>query len=196
MTELPENAILPESREAWRAWLEAHHRRERGIWLVRYKAGVEKPSVSLDDAIAEALCFGWIDSLPRRLDDERTMLYFAPRKAGSNWSRLNRERVERMIAQGRMTPAGQAKVDAARADGSWEALLAVERLEVPADLAAAFDAHPGARDEWDAFPPSTRRGILEWILGARRASTRARRVRETAELAQRGLRANQWPREG
>lgn len=192
--DLPEDAVLPASRDAWRSWLEANHDRRDGIWLVRYRKGVEKPSVNPEEAIEEALCFGWIDSLPRALDDERTMLYFAPRKPGSNWSRLNRERVGRMVEAGRMAPPGRAKVEAARADGSWLRLEAVERLEVPDDLEEAFQAHPGVHARWEAFPPSTRRAILEWIVNAKRDATRARRVEETARLAQQGIRANPWTR--
>jgi uncharacterized protein YdeI (YjbR/CyaY-like superfamily) len=148
--------------------------------------------VPYDDLVEEALAFGWVDSLPRKLDDERTMLLMSPRKPGSNWSAVNKGRVEKMTAAGRMHPAGQAKVDQAKADGSWTALDAVERLEVPEDLRAAFDARPGAAAAWDGFPRSVRRGVLEWILNAKTPATRAKRVSETAEKAARGERANQW----
>lgn len=196
MTGLPQNSICPASEEDWRAWLEANHTREDGVWLVRYKAGASRSNLTLEASIRQALCFGWIDSLPRALDEERTMLYFAPRKPGSNWSRINRERINELETAGMLAPAGRAKVAAARADGSWSALDPVDRLEVPPDLQEAFDRFPGSREEWDGFPPSVRRGILEWILNAKRPATRARRVEETAALAQRGKRANQWPREG
>ena len=120
------------------------------------------------------------------------MLWFAPRKAGSWWSRPNKERVARLIAAGLMTDAGLAKVEAAKRDGAWNALDAVEALEVPRDLAAAFTEFPHAADHFDAFPRSAKRGILEWIAHAKRPETRAKRVRETAELAERNVRANQW----
>jgi len=194
MSKPPPNSLCPESESAWRDWLSANHTREEGIWLIRYKANAGHFNLSLEQSIRQALCFGWIDSLPRALDAERTMLYFAPRKPGSNWSRLNRDRISELEAAGLIEPAGAEKIAAARRDGSWAALDAVDRLEVPDDLARAFDRHPGARAEWDSFPPSIRRGILEWILNARRPDTRERRVGETAELAQRGERANQWPR--
>ena len=190
----PDNSICPASEAEWRAWLDTHHAREEGVWLIRYKAAAERSNLTLEQAIRQALCYGWIDSLPRALDDERTMLWFAPRKPASNWSRLNRDRVEELEAAGLIEVAGREKIEAARADGSWSALDPVDRLEVPDDLADAFDRYPGARDAWDAFPPSARRGILEWILNAKRDATRARRVEETAELAQQGIRANQWPR--
>ncbi len=189
---LPPNHFHAMSRADWRAWLTDHHTQLGGIWLVRYKKAVGKPTLTYHDIVQEALCFGWIDSLPRKLDAERTMLYVAPRKPGSGWSRVNKAHIERMVAQGLMTPAGQAKIDAAQADGSWTALDAIENLEVPDDLAAAFDGYPGAAAYWDAFPRSVKRGILEWIASAKRPPTRAKRIDETARLAQQGERANQW----
>jgi uncharacterized protein YdeI (YjbR/CyaY-like superfamily) len=120
------------------------------------------------------------------------MLWFAPRKAGTGWSRPNKERVERLIADGRMAPAGMAKVRAAQADGSWAALDAVEDLLVPDDLALALAAYPAAGANFAAFPRSAKRGILEWIVSAKTAATRAKRVEETARLAEQNLRANQW----
>ena len=146
--------------------------------------------------VEEAVAFGWIDSVPRKLDAERTMLWVSPRRPGSRWSRLSKERAQRMIDAGQMTPAGQSAIDAAKADGTWTALDDVEHLVVPPDLADALRQRPPARAEWDGFPPSTRRGILEWILTAKRDATRASRIDETARLAALGKRANQWPREG
>ncbi|MDX1419515.1 MAG: YdeI/OmpD-associated family protein [Rubricoccaceae bacterium] len=194
MPEPPPNHVHPLTRDAWRAWLEQAHAREEGVWLVRYKKATGKPTLSYDEAVEEAICFGWVDSLPRKLDDERSLLYVAPRKPGSGWSRRNKERMAKMAEAGKMAPAGLAKVAAAKADGSWSALDAVENLVVPDDLAAAFEAHPGAAAEWEAFPRSAKRGILEWIQNAKRDPTRRKRVEETARLAQRGERANQWPR--
>jgi uncharacterized protein YdeI (YjbR/CyaY-like superfamily) len=120
------------------------------------------------------------------------MLYFAPRKAGSGWARTNKERVKRLIAEGLMTPAGQAKIDAAKKDGSWTLLDAVERMEMPPDLAAALNANPKAKGHFDAFPPGVRKGILQWIIQAKRPETRAKRVAETVALAAKNVRANQY----
>lgn len=122
------------------------------------------------------------------------MLWFTRRKPTSAWARTNKQRVEVLLAEGRMLPAGQAAIDAAKANGAWSLLDEVEDLIVPADLAAAFDEHPGSREHWDGFPRSTRRAILEWIVLARRPETRAKRIQETAIRAARGERANQWPR--
>ncbi len=188
----PPNSVHPPTRAAWRAWLAENHAREQGVWLVTYKKATGKPRVEYEEAVEEALCFGWIDSKPNKLDEERSLLWFAPRKSGTGWSRPNKERVARMIAAGAMTPAGLAKVEAARRDGSWEALDAIESLEIPGDLAEALAAHPRAAAYFDAFPRSVKRGILEWISTAKKSETRARRVQETARLAKDNLRANQW----
>ena len=181
-----------ESRAEWRAWLEEHHGSAPGAWVVTWKKRSGGPHVPYAELVEEALCFGWIDSKGRTLDDERSQLLMAPRRAGSGWSRPNKERVARLVAEGRMAPAGLAAVERAKADGSWAALDAVEDLIVPPDLAASFESHPPAADEWEAFPRSVRRGILEWIVAAKRPDTRARRIEETARLAARGERANQW----
>lgn len=189
---LPVNAVFAPTLAAWRRWLLRHHSRPQGTWLVSYKQGSGKATFDYNAAVEEALAFGWIDSKPRALDAERTMLWFAPRKPGTGWSAPNKRRVERLIASGRMTAAGQARVDAAKADGSWGKLDAVEALEIPADLATALRQHPPAATHFEAFPRSVKRGILEWITNARRATTRERRIHETATLAARNERANQW----
>lgn len=192
MAEAPPNSVQPADRAEWRAWLEENHTRPEGVWLVSYKLAAGKPRLEYEDAVEEALCFGWVDSKGNKLDDERTMLWMAPRKPGSGWSRPNKERVEKLIRSGQMAPAGLAKVEAARQDGSWNALDAVEALEIPPDLAAALDANQPARQNFEAFPRSVKRGILEWISSAKRPETRAKRVEETATLAAKNIRANQW----
>ena len=192
MAQPPTNSVHPLTREEWRTWLEQNHGRAEGVWLISYKKGANKPGFSYDAAVEEALCFGWVDSKPAKLDEERTMLWFAPRKAGSNWARSNKERVERLVAAGLMAPAGLAKVAAAKEDGSWYALDAIENLELPPDLAAALAANPAAQGCFEAFPRSAKRGILEWIGNAKRPETRARRIDETVTLAAENRRANQW----
>jgi uncharacterized protein YdeI (YjbR/CyaY-like superfamily) len=189
---LPDDAVLVETRAQWRRWLESHHERESGLWLVTWKKASGKPQLAYDDLVEEALAFGWVDSKTQALDAWRSMLWLAPRRPGSLWSGPNKLRVQRLIDAGLMTPAGQAKVDAAMADGTWSALDAVEALEVPPDLADAFAAQPGSRAQWDGFPRSVKRGVLEWIVQAKKPETRAKRVLETASLATRGERANQW----
>jgi uncharacterized protein YdeI (YjbR/CyaY-like superfamily) len=192
MNPLPTNAVHPETRAAWRAWLEAHHTRTEGVWLVSYKKATGKPRVEYDASVEEALCFGWIDSKANKLDDERSMLWFAPRKAGTGWSRPNKERIARMLAAGLMHASGLAKVEQAKADGSWNLLDGVEELEIPPDLRSALAAYPRAAACFEAFPRSAKRGILEWILTAKKPETRARRIADTARLADQNVRANQW----
>jgi len=179
------------SREQWRAWLAAHHRDTPGIWVMTHKKASGDTHVPYAELVEEALCFGWVDSKGRALDERRSMLLLTPRKRGSGWSRPNKERIARLEAAGLMAPAGRAVIDAAKADGSWTALDAVENLQEPPELAAALDADPDARGHWDGFPRSVKRAILEWISTAKRPETRANRIRETAEQAAKGRRANQ-----
>jgi uncharacterized protein YdeI (YjbR/CyaY-like superfamily) len=188
----PENSVHPKSRAAWRQWLQKHHTRATGQWMIFYKKDSGKPRVTYEAAVEEALCFGWIDSKPAKLDEQRSMLWFAPRKARTGWSKPNKERVACLIASGLMTPAGLAKVEAAKKVGSWNALDAVEALTIPPDLRKALAAHPAATAHFEAFPRSVKRGILEWILNAKKPETRAKRIAETAWLANDNLRANQW----
>lgn len=159
--------------------------------MITFKKATGKPRVEYNEAVEEALCFGWVDSKPNKLDDERSMLWFAPRKGGSGWSKPNKERVMRMISAGLMMPAGLAKIEAAKRDGTWTMLDAVEALEIPDDLAKALKAFKSAA-KFEAFPRSVKRGILEWILQAKKAETRAKRIEETARLAAENVRANQW----
>lgn len=183
-----------ESREEWRAWLDANHESAESIWLVTFKKASGKSHVPYDAVVEEAICFGWIDSLPRKLDEERTMLLLSPRKPGSAWSKVNKDRVERMNAAGKMRPAGLRKIEQSKADGSWTFLDDVEALIVPDDLAVALTEYEDAGENFAAFPRSSKRGILEWIKQAKRAETRSKRVRETAELASGNVRANQYRR--
>lgn len=181
-----------ESRPEWRAWLVEHHATSSGVWLVRWKKDSGHPHLPYADVVDEALCFGWIDSQPRTLDDLRSQLRVTPRKAGSNWSARNRARVDRLAAAGLMHPAGLAVVDRAKADGTWNALDAVEQLTEPDDLHHLLDRDPTARAEWNAFPRSTKRAILEWLGTARTDATRQRRLERIVTDAHHGIRANQW----
>jgi uncharacterized protein YdeI (YjbR/CyaY-like superfamily) len=192
MVKAPPNSIHPQTRAEWRTWLKQNHTRAAGVWLISYKKATGKPRFEYDEAVEEALCFGWIDSKPNKLDDERSMLWFAPRKAGTGWSKINKARAEKMIEAGCMQPAGLAKIKAAKRDGSWSALDTIEALEIPPDLVAALAANPIAQQHFDAFPRSVKRAILEWIANAKKPETRAKRIEETACLAAENIRANQW----
>lgn len=184
----------PASLAEWSTWLEANHRRSEGVWLVTWKKATGRRHVTYDDAVTEALRVGWVDSVAQGLDGDRSMLWFSPRRAKSGWSRPNKERIARLESEGRLLDAGRQAVELAEANGTWTLLDEVEALVVPPDLAEAFARHPGSAEEWEAFPRSAKRGILEWIGAAKRAETRNRRVAETARLAAQDVRANQWPR--
>jgi uncharacterized protein YdeI (YjbR/CyaY-like superfamily) len=186
--------VHPADRAEWRTWLAENHATSPGVWLVTWRRASGRTPLAYEDAVEEALCVGWVDSLGRAVDAERTSLLYTPRKRGSGWSRPNKQRVARLEEAGLMRPAGRAVVEAAIADGSWTMLDDVEDLVEPPELRALLDADPAARAHWDAFPRSAKRGLLEWIVQARRPETRARRIAETAEAASRGERANEWRR--
>lgn len=171
-----------------RAWLVEHGGTTPGIWLVTYKKAAGERYLPYEEIVCEALCFGWIDGQARPLDELRSQLLLTPRRPRSGWSRPNKLRVAALEASGRMTPAGRAVIDAARASGTWTALDLVEDLVEPPDLVSALDAVPEARRHWDAFPRSARRAALEWVYSARRPVTRAARVAQTVEHAARGQR--------
>jgi uncharacterized protein YdeI (YjbR/CyaY-like superfamily) len=175
-----------DTRARWRAWLEEHHATASGVWLITWKASTGRRTIPYDEAVEEALCFGWIDGRASRLDDERTMIRFSPRRPGGNWARSNRERVARLEAAGLMTEAGRRVVDAAHADGSWMRFEAVEAMVVPDDLAQALASKPGAREHFDAYSATRRKGVLGWITLAKRPETRAARIARAADIAERG----------
>jgi uncharacterized protein YdeI (YjbR/CyaY-like superfamily) len=183
--------IYVPDRAAWRRWLAKEHGRSPGIWLVFDKKSSRPDRLAYGDAVEEALCFGWIDSVVRRVDDARYVQLFTPRKAKSTWSRSNKVRVERLLAEGLMAAAGLASIELAKANGSWESLDAVEAFVMPEDLATALAALPGAAEKFAAFAPSARKAYLHWISQAVRPETRARRIEEVASHAAAGQKTRQ-----
>lgn len=179
----------PTSRAEWRQWLAQHHAQAEGIWLVYFKKSAGQPSVTYPEAVEEALCFGWIDSLPRKLDTERTCLLFTPRRPRSGWSKVNKIRLEQLSAAGLLEPAGLAAIALAQQNGAWESLDAAEAGQVPDDLATALAANETAAQHFAGFSPSARKQLLSWVLAAKRPATRATRVAEIVRLAALGLRA-------
>jgi uncharacterized protein YdeI (YjbR/CyaY-like superfamily) len=170
-------AKLFKDREAWRGWLAFHHDKGSEVWLAYYKKGSGKKSVTYDEALDEALCYGWIDSVVRALDAERYMQRWTPRKPGSIWSASNKKRLARLSAEGRMCEPGLAKVNAAKRDGSWTKIDAIDRdLETPAELLKALAARPGAREKFDALSPSQRKLWGWWIQSAKQLETKNRRA--------------------
>lgn len=179
-----------ESPAGLRAWLEANHTRTESVWLVIFKKHVAGKYVSWDAIVEEALCFGWIDSLPRKLDVDRSMLLLSPRRPGSPWSRLNKQRIEKLLANDRMMPPGLAVIEQAKRDGSWSIYDEVEDLVIPDDLSAALAQSQEAARNFSAFSDSSKKGILWWIKSAVGLDTRRQRISETVRLAQLNLRAN------
>lgn len=179
------------SRADLRTWLSKHYGQGNGVWLIRYKKGSDF-HLPYDDLVEECLCFGWVDSMPRALDDTRSMTYISPRKPGSAWSKVNKMRVASLTERGLMQPVGRASVESAQKDGSWTFLDDVDNGVAPADLLEELSNYPNAQANFDAFPPSSKKIILEWIKMAKRSETRAKRIRETAEKAARNERANHF----
>lgn len=174
-------------RASLRAWLEANKDTSPGVRLAIGRKGGSATALTYTDAVEEALCFGWIDSTAGRLDADRFTVLFTRRRPGSGWSRSNKDRVARLISNGSMTEAGLAVVDAAKSDGSWNALDDVEDLIVPADLAEALACDETARVGFEAASESARKMALHWIAGAKRPGTRTNRIGEVVRRAAQGL---------
>jgi uncharacterized protein YdeI (YjbR/CyaY-like superfamily) len=183
----------PADRAAWRAWLAANHATSPGVWLVYLKAdaanGIAR-NLSYDDAVEECICFGWIDSKVNPIDARAYKQLITPRKPGSPWSALNKRRIIALDAAGLITTPGCRKIDAAKRDGSWATLDAIEALVIPDDLTAALAENPHARANFNNFPPSAKKVALTWIISAKRQETRATRIAETVRLAVLNIRAN------
>jgi uncharacterized protein YdeI (YjbR/CyaY-like superfamily) len=179
-------SVQPKSRAAWRRWLARHHATRRGVWLVMLKGPARR--LSYAEAVEEALCFGWIDSVLNPIDGARYRQLFTPRKSKSHWSRVNKDRVKALIAGGLMTAAGLAVIEAAKRSGSWSALDAVESLTVPPDFSRALAAAPEARTKFAGFSPSSKKMYLHWINHAKRDETRARRIEASIALIAKGIR--------
>lgn len=181
-----------ESKEAWRNWLAQNYNQEKAIWLIIYKKATKIPSVYYDEALNEALCYGWIDSKINKRDEQSYFQYFAARSPKSNWSRVNKEKIARLLEENKMAEPGLKMVEIAKENGTWDALNDVENLIIPPDLEKAFENYSPAKSNFQNFPHSIQRSILEWIFNAKRAETRAKRIQETASLAQDNIRANQY----
>ena len=177
----------PKSRSEWRRWLEKNHSTSPGIWFTYYKKETGKPRVSYAEAVEEALCFGWIDSLPRKLDEERTMLKFTPRKQKSVWSQLNKTRIEILINDKLMMLAGFASIAIAKQNGSWHTLTASDNAaatnQLPKDLNNFFATNKKAKENFQQFSFSIRKQFLSWIDSAKRPETRIQRLKQTVLMA-------------
>ncbi|TAE69172.1 MAG: hypothetical protein EAZ85_13325 [Bacteroidetes bacterium] len=192
--ELKDNikVFYAETKQKWREWLELNHKNEKSIWLIIYHKKSQTPSVYYDEAVDEALCFGWIDSKINKRNNESFFQFFSKRNPKSNWSKVNKQKVEKLIELELMTEEGYKMIEIAKKTGTWNALDDVENNIIPDDLQQLFDQNPTAYKHWQDFSRSSKRGILEWILNAKRPETRQKRIEETVTLAEKNLKANQY----
>jgi uncharacterized protein YdeI (YjbR/CyaY-like superfamily) len=181
--------FAPRTTADWRDWLTRNSQSEKEIWLIIHHKGSATPSPRYHEAIEQALCFGWIDGLHRKHDADSSRLRFTPRNPRSTWSRVNRDRAANMIELGQMTPSGQALIDVAKATGTWQ-VVPDDGAALPEDLRDPLHRNEAARANFESFPPSSKRLILEWIVTAKRPETRRRRIDRTVELAAVNIRAN------
>jgi len=184
-------SFYPKDRKSLRAWLEKNHASRKNIWLIRYNKKSGKPSVTYEEIVEEALCFGWIDSKSNKRDDESAYLFLSQRKHKSVWSKLNKQRVKKLSSLGLIKPAGQFLIDLAKKSGYWNALDEIENLVIPDDLDEALAKNKSSLKYFNAFPPGSRKRILFWISSARQEATRKKRIAETVALAAKNIRANQ-----
>ncbi|MBW4470700.1 MAG: YdeI/OmpD-associated family protein [Stenomitos rutilans HA7619-LM2] len=175
--------VYASDRQAWREWLIQNHVTSLGVWLVYYKVKSDKPSVQYSEAVKEALCFGWIDSKVKSLDEERYKQIFTPRKLGSVWSKLNKQYIEELTQTGLMNDVGLQKINIAKQDGSWVTLDDIEALIIPSDLKQALEASDIANQNFQTFNNSTKKTILFWIASAKRVETRLKRIEQTIDSA-------------
>ncbi len=173
--------FYPESQAAWRQWLQENHVSKQSIWLIYYKKKTNMPSLSWSDAVDEALCFGWIDSTAKPIDDEKYMQFFSKRKPNSVWSKVNKEKVRNLIDKGLMSEAGLASIERAKQNGSWTILDEVEELIIPNDLQDVFDAQPDAKEHFLRLTKSARKMMLYKLVLAKRPETRQNRIKEIVE---------------
>lgn len=175
--------FYPESKAAWRQWLQENHSSKQSIWLIYYKKKSNMPTLSWSQAVDEALCFGWIDSTAKPIDDEKYRQFFCPRKASSIWSKVNKEKIKQLTEKGLMCEAGLATIERAKQNGSWTILDEVEELIIPKDLDKAFETQAGSKDYFLSLSKSVRKMMLCRLVLAKRAETRQNRIKEIVEAA-------------
>ncbi|MVN74768.1 hypothetical protein GO988_00345 [Hymenobacter sp. HMF4947] len=175
--------VCPQNRQQWREWLQAHHDQHQSVWLVYYKKKSATPTLTWSEAVDEALCFGWIDSQAKPLDEEKYQQFFSRRKPQSGWSRVNKNKIQRLLAEGKMMPAGLASIETAKQNGSWTLLDEVEELRLPTDLEREFDQYPAARTHFLSLSRTAKRNLLQWLVLAKRPATRQKRMAVILALA-------------
>ena len=175
--------FCPANKQEWREWLAQHHQAKEAVWLIIYKKSSARVNLSWSEAVDEALCYGWIDSTKKAIDTEKYRQYFGKRKPNSTWSKVNKQKIEQLSKAGKMREAGLKCVEVAKQNKSWTVLDSVENLEVPKDLILELDKRPGAKDYILKLSKSQLKGLLYWIVSAKRPETRQKRIIEIAENA-------------
>jgi uncharacterized protein YdeI (YjbR/CyaY-like superfamily) len=184
-------AVYFKNRWEWRRWLERHHAQKTEIWLIHIRKHSDKPGVRLEEAVEEALCFGWIDGQLKKLDEEKFSLRYSPRRPRSPWSRINREKAENLIRSGRMTAAGLAKIEEAKKAGLWQrAYTNKARERMPSDLKAALQKKREAWDNFRKFANTYRNMYIGWVVSAKTEKTRKKRIGRVVEQAFRNKKLN------
>ncbi len=187
---MPEKEIetyCPGSRAEWRKWLVENHQSKEAVWLVYFRISTKVASITWSEAVDEALCFGWIDSTRKTIDEERFMQYFCRRKPGSTWSKINKEKIAGLIQNNLMTKAGFDAIETAKQNGTWLLMDAVEELMIPEDLRIALNQNGSALDFFQSQPKSIKKTMLHWVVTAKRPETRTKRIAEIARSAAKGV---------
>jgi uncharacterized protein YdeI (YjbR/CyaY-like superfamily) len=185
--------FYPSTKKQWRAWLQKNHAKKQSVWLIYYKLKSGMPTISWSEAVDEALCFGWIDSKALSIDEEKYKQFFTKRKPSSAWSKINKEKIKRLIEEGLMMPAGLASIEVAKQNGSWTILDEVEELTIPKDLEKAFRTNKVSKKFFLSLSKSVQKMILQWIAFAKREETRQKRIHEVATLAAKKLKPKHIP---
>ena len=179
--------FYPTSKAAWRKWLIKNHLSSQSVWLICYKKSSGKPTIAWEEAVEEALCFGWIDSIRKTIDEEKFIQFFSKRKPNCTWSKINKDKIVQLIEKKLMTEAGFASIEKAKQNGSWTILDEVEQLVIPIDLEEAFAKYPNSKAFYLSLSKSTRKAILQWIVMAKQPETRLKRINEIVERASQNL---------
>lgn len=180
----------PKTQKEWRKWLDKNHLKELSVWLILYKKDCGTPTISHSQAVDEALCYGWIDSLVTKRDEDSRYQFFTRRKPTSTWSKVNKLKIEKLLAEDLIQPEGMRVIELAKKNGSWDTLNDIDDLIIPDDFQKALKKNKAALKYFEAFPPSSKRLILYWIQSAKRDETRLKRIEETIALATENKRAN------
>ena len=182
----------PSGKQDWRKWLELNHKKKDAVWLIFYKKKSPNHNLNWSESVDEALCFGWIDSVKRTIDTEKYQQYFSKRKAKSNWSKINKDKVKILIEQGLMKEEGYKSIEIAKKNDSWTILDEVEALVIPEDLKGEFENYKGSMEYFDSLSKSAKKILLYWVISAKRKETRQNRILEIAENASGNLKPKQF----